>query len=1516
MVYKKNPFAEVRKRDGRLVPFDQNRITSAISRALQAAGEGNLKEDPEKVSDQVVGALVKKYPKEHVPTIEEIQDIVETELILMDFPKTAKAYILYRNERAQIRERKKEIPENVKQLAAESKKYFRSPLSEFVYYRTYSRWIEEEGRRETWIETVDRYINFMKENLGDKLSEEECAELRGAILRQEVMPSMRLLWSAGKAAKVSNISAFNCSYIAPKKLDDFAEILYIVMCGTGCGFSAESQNVQALPQIKRQTGKKLKTFVIEDSKEGWADSLKVGLNAWFNGKDVDFDFSKLRPAGARLKTMGGRSSGPEPLRVLLDFARRKILQRQGSRLSNIDVHDLVCKIAEIVVVGGVRRSALISLSDLDDQEMRDAKTGQFFITEPQRSMANNSAAYNEKPSASQFLEEWLALVKSGTGERGIFNREGLMKQIPERRRKVFERDWATAGANPCVTADTWVVTSEGPKRVSDLIHRPFTAIINGAPYLSSGFWKTGEKEVFEIKTDRGLSLRATTNHPVLTVYHRSRKIQRTVWREIKDLKIGDEVVLHNHQNLEWGGEGTEDEGWLLGSLLGDGNIEKNGKANLDYWGRTQKQMMEKAVALVHATVGARSDSLGHISKTGYVRVQSVGLGQLAAIYEMTYGNKTVSEKIEKASSNFYKGLLRGWFDADGSVQDDQKKGVSVRLNSSNLGNLESAQRMLARLGIISTVYKNRRPPLRKIMPNGRGGLREYLCDANHELIISGENILAFNKIVGFSDPEKQKRFAQTLSNYKRRLNKEKFSAVITEIRPIGKEIVYDCVVENINAFDANGFYVHNCGEIILKSKEFCNLTEVVARPEDTEKTLLNKVRLAAILGTYQSTLTDFPYISKEWRKNCEEERLLGVSITGQWDSPAVRNEETLRKMKEAAVETNRIYAERFGVNQSLAVTCVKPSGCRPWHALTATTGGLFTLEELFINHEENKIWDEYRGRERAIQNPHHGKIAKTYNNGFDRVLRIKMNYGLTVESTPNHQWFVLYHYDNKTKKKTPVNNWVEARNIRSGDVLEVKPGAYSNKQAAGFQKVNSLAIKMRNDAIPIKQPEVINQDLAWLLGYLWGDGVMSPGKFGIRFTDEYGANLKKAQKIIEEQFGLKADIHQASLHRRACTLEVGSKMLWHWLIKNDVFKYSADRIDVIPRCVRASSREDIIAFISGLLDSDGWVGKKSNNNGYTLTLTTADGFFAKHLQDVAWAVGLGFGRSQNTKGQSFQKQKDMHLLTLGRYLLKDAFEVLAKNSNKIREAQLSKDFSGWLWQNEKNNTLIAGKVLVVEEVGIMPTFDIEVENHWYYAGSVKSHNTVSQLVDAASGLHPRHSKYYIRRVRINATDPLFQMLKDQKVPYYPEVGQSILAANAFVFEFPVKAPEGSITKNDLTALEHLEYWKNVKQNYTEHNPSVTISVGSNEWIEVANWLYQNWDILGGLSFLPRDDHVYLLAPYEEISEERYKEMLAKFPPVDFSQIIVYEKEDGTQGAKELACVSGVCEAGETAGVKK
>jgi ribonucleoside-triphosphate reductase (thioredoxin) len=449
-----------------------------------------------------------------------------------------------------------------------------TPYQDFIHLSRYSRWLEKEGRRETWEETVSRYFNFFIEHLDEnenyKVSKKEREELESSIISQDIMPSMRSLMTAGEALKRDHVAGYNCAYVSAGRVRSFDEILYILMCGTGVGFSVERGFLEKLPTISEEFEDSDTTIVVQDSKLGWAKSYKELTSLLIGGQIPQWDLSKVRPAGERLKTFGGRSSGPDPLDDLFRFTVDTYKRATGRKLTSIECHDIICKIAEVVVVGGVRRSALISLSSLTDERMRDAKTGQWWLADGQRALANNSVAYKHKPEIGTFMEEWVSLYKSKSGERGIFNREAAKKTVE----------------------------------------------------------KLGERR----------------------------------------------------------------------------------------------------------------------------------------------------------------------------------------------------------------------------------------------------------------DPD------------------------------------YD-------------FGTNPCSEIILRDREFCNLTEIVVRYEDTIETLKEKVRLATILGTWQSTLTNFRYLSGEWKKNCEEERLLGVSLTGVMDNDLTNGRngnaklaEILNELKQVAIETNKQYAKKLKINQSAAITCVKPSG--------------------------------------------------------------------------------------------------------------------------------------------------------------------------------------------------------------------------------------------------------------------------------------------------------------------------------------------------------------------------------------------------------------------------------------------------------------------------------------------------------------------------------------------------------------------------------------------------------------
>ena len=625
---------------------------------------------------------------------------------------------------------------------------------EFIHLSRYSRWLPKKGRRETWRETVTRYFDFFQEHLKQSckysLDKSLREELEDAVIHLKIMPSMRCLMTAGEALKRENIAGYNCSYVAVDRPQAFDEILYVLMNGTGVGFSVERQFVSNLPTVADEFHPSDTTIVVQDSKMGWAKAFKELVAMLYHGQIPKWDLSKVRPAGAPLKTFGGRASGPEPLRRLFEFTKEIFQNAHGRKLSSIECHDIVCKTAEIVVVGGVRRSALISLSNLSDDRMRVAKSGQWWNDNGQRALANNSACYTEKPDIGIFMDEWKALYDSKSGERGIFNRESAKK---------------------------------------------------------------------------------------------------------------------------------------------------------------------------------------------------------------------IAEKNERR-------------------------------------------------------------------------------DVGHD------------------------------------------------------------------------FGTNPCSEIILRSREFCNLSEVVVRPDDTEDTLLNKVRLATILGTFQSTLTNFKYVSKDWKKNCIEERLLGVSLTGimdnKWTAGKLPGLDVLLKnLKQMSVDTNKEWSEKLKINQSAAITCVKPSG------------------------------------------------------------------------------------------------------------------------------------------------------------------------------------------------------------------------------------------------------------------------------------------------------------------------------------------------------------------------------------------------------------TVSQLVDSASGIHARHNPYYIRTVRGDKKDPLTKMMIEQGFPAEDDV---MKPNDTTVFSFPIKCSPDAVFRQDLTAIEQLELWKTYQVHWCEHKPSVTISVKEEEWIDVGAWVYKNFDLMSGVSFLPYSEHTYKQAPYQDCNEKEYKDLMNKMPTsVDWNKLSQYEKSDMTVGSQELACSAGSCE---------
>lgn len=532
-------------------------------------------------------------------------------------------------------------------------------------------------------------------------------------------------------------------------------------------------------------------------------------------------------------------------------------------------------------------------------------------------MANHTRVFHHKPSLEECVEAVRKQFYSGEGaiqwageaisraNADILNTPDLKTEFLQAYHQGQAESWlrdhhqsmpeeelshrlGRYGLNPCVTGDTWVHTDKGPRQVKDLVGQQHGTYVNGELFSTTpdGFFFTGVKPVVELRTQEGYQLRLTANHQVLKVTAQTQKQQYSDWVEVGTLQPGDRVLLHNHRDLQpWDGPGTAEEGWLIGNLIGDGSLaatEGNDTAYLRFW-QESEEMSQHAIVLLEKTVAySKSTEAAYYHKQLRHRVvNSSGLAKLAARFGVVRGRKGVTGEIEQASYNFYQGFLQGLFDADASVQGAQFKGVSVCLAQSNLANLQAVQRMLSRLGIISTIYQERRAEGYQALPNSDRELAPYFCKAQYELVIANDNLYHFQQLVGFWEPQKATKLRATLSSYKRQFNRERFTATVTAVQSVGEEPVYDCTVPGPARFDANGLVAHNCGEIIGENFH-CNLAEIHLNQldpynvEEQEEAFKAGALSVAVLLNHQFNEPRYQYSRLL-------DPIVGVSFTGLFD---------------------------------------------------------------------------------------------------------------------------------------------------------------------------------------------------------------------------------------------------------------------------------------------------------------------------------------------------------------------------------------------------------------------------------------------------------------------------------------------------------------------------------------------------------------------------------------------------------------------------------------------------------
>lgn len=770
-------------------------------------------------------------------------------------------------------------------------------LGDITTNRTYAKHLTHLGRREVFSETVNRNMNMHLDRF-PKLSQ-DILKAYQRVHNLQVMPSMRALQFGGEAINKNELRQYNCSFLNIDSVDCFGEILFLLLSGVGVGFSVQNHHIKNLPVVK--SPKEEGFFVVQDSIMGWAQALSLLMESYFFARiKPQFDFGNIRPKGSYLVTTGAKAPGPEPLKKMLEMVESQLKKAQGRKLTDLEIHDIVCIISDCVLAGGIRRAALISLFDRDSVAMLKSKHGEWWNTAPWRARANNSAVLpRDEVTKEEFNHIFKMCKESGSGEPGIF--------------------WTANkdhGTNPSLRKGTRVLTKEGVFPIEELESKSFIVPNLNGEWSEAKCWLSGRDiPLWELTLDTGEKYYASPEHQ-WPIY----KDGQFVKCESQSLKDGDLLpvnVFKREELFSSGTMGTRDQGFLIGWLYGDGSITVRSD--------TQKRVCSFIVSPkggqpVLNRLLSEIHKIDGVERKVYERKQCFEFQASSPKFIEWLETMTVDKKEFGLPSGIWttwseecrRGFIDGLFSSDGHVPKDSH-GVSISSSKEKLA--KDVQDLLGFYGIKSNIFLR---TTNGVFPNGKDYNKTY---TNYVVRTTRQGRRKFAELFDLSVEYKQQELKKSIPP-KQEFVKLK-SIKLTDL----KEDVWDISVkDDTHCFHLPQVTTGNCCEIALNSNQLCNLTTINQTGVTTEKDFMNRVYAATLIGTIQATYTNFDYVRPIWQQTTEREALLGVSFTGIADNPGFFTPELLAKGAKFALEVNEKYAKKLGINPAARVTTVKPEG--------------------------------------------------------------------------------------------------------------------------------------------------------------------------------------------------------------------------------------------------------------------------------------------------------------------------------------------------------------------------------------------------------------------------------------------------------------------------------------------------------------------------------------------------------------------------------------------------------------